>query len=562
VNSRAGFPSFFRQAKAPLLTLMLLSLIVNIGALIQPFFFLNMSLNVISTRDATVLYYLIGILVFVYGCIFVLDFVRYRILNSLVFLLQESVAGLVHRAMLHHTEVNPGVVLVQPIGFLTLLRSFLASGGVVGFLDLPFLPLYLLAVFLLEPLFFFYALIAVGLVTLLTFLDHSLTEKVLKQHGEHNALSLKALNGQMFASDPILVMGMKQPLYQHWLDALWQGNHFYDLHSMIYSKISVLSKMIRHIMPIGVMGVGAYLSLHPSVIGAPVSIFVVMTASILISRIVSIADGVLTSWKSFVAARDAFKGLSALLQPYQQPDAHKITLSRPIEQLVLDSASYISPRTGITLVNNASFSAESGQVWAIMGGIGSGKSTLARLLLTIFPLSRGNLRYNDIDAKSVNMQALGSSIGYLPQEIELFTGTIAQNIARFNEPINHEAVIEAGEFAGVSRWVNALPLGYDTIVGNEDVHIISGGQRQQIALARAYYHRPSLLVLDEPNANLDEQGEQRLNQALLFFKSIGTLVFVITHRPAVLIATDHLLIMNQGLVSYAGPRPISEAQVS
>ena len=550
-----GFQPFFRQVKGFVLTLLMLSLIVNIGALIQPFFFLNMSMNVMTTRDAAGLYYLIAILVFVYACIFVLDFVRYRILNRIVILLQEHIAALVHRAMLRHTEMNPGVVLIQPIGFLTTLRGFLSSGGMLGFLDLPFLPLYFFVVFLLEPLFFWYALIMVGIVAMLTYLDHLLTRKKIKDYGEHNGFALKALNAQMVAAEPVLVMGMKQHLYRQWLDLLFNALHFHNMNTTIYARIAVFSKMLRHLMPIGIMGVGAYLSLQPTLMGTPISIFVVMTASILISRIVSISDGVLSGWKSFFYAKDAFINLRALLLPLEEKEPHKITLSRPISTLHLDSAIYRSPRTGVLLVNDVSFQAESGQVWAIMGGIGSGKSTLARLLLNILPLSHGSLRYNDIDSKSVNMQALGHSIGYLPQDIELFSGTIAQNIARFHEPIDFAAVAEAGALAGISRWIDRLPLGYDTQVGTECLYVVSGGQRQQIALARAYYQHPSLLVLDEPNANLDEQGEQLLNQALAFFKSIGSLVFVITHRPAVLVVTDHLLIMNQGIMSYSGSNP-------
>lgn len=319
--------------------------------------------------------------------------------------------------------------------------------------------------------------------------------------------------------------------------------------------------MVRHLTPMGMMGVGAYISMNPSPTGEPVSVFVVMAASILMGRVIAIADMSISGWKMMIMAWSSFFGLKQLLDEHGPEENQKtMVLTQPIHQVQLEGVSFVSPRTGAVVIRGVSLLATKGQLWAIMGGSGSGKSTLARVILSIWQLTQGSLRVNDIELKTLDMTALGSYIGYLPQDIELLSGTIAQNISRFHLNPNLDMIQEAAMLAGVDRWIHQLPNGYDTMVGFEEGHIVSGGQRQQIALARAYFGRPSLLVLDEPNANLDEQGEVRLNQALAFFRSIGSIVFIVSHRTKVLEIADQLLILNRGVVSYSGSPKDIEAQ--
>ena len=229
-----------------------------------------------------------------------------------------------------------------------------------------------------------------------------------------------------------------------------------------------------------------------------------------------------------------------------------MVLSQPISQLRMENAAFVSIITGNVVVRGVSLSAVSGDRWAIMGASGSGKSSLSRMLLGIWPLAQGSLRFNDIEVRSLDTDKIGHDIGYLPQDIELLAGSIGQNIARFEPTIDMDKVAEAAMLAGVNRWIERLPEGYDTAVGFEEGHVLSGGQRQQIALARAYYGRPSLLILDEPNANLDEVGERLLNQALSIFKSWGAIVFVVTHRPSVIDAVDHVLVLKNGMPVFIG----------
>jgi len=370
---------------------------------------------------------------------------------------------------------------------------------------------------------------------------------------------MQTLNTQLAAAEPILAMGMRNSLFKRWQDQLLNALIHYKQQQNLYAKVSVLSKLVRQLMPVGMMGLGAYVSMQPSVDGQNMSLFVVITASIIMSRVITIADTVMMSWKTFMMAVFAFNSIKNLLLPLEQPPSHKIKLNQPINQVNLSGAVYVSPRTNAILLNHISVSANRGEIWAIIGGIGSGKSTLGKLLLNIWPLSRGTLTYNSIDVRSLDFCSIGYRVGYLPQDIEFFSGTLAENIARFNVDIDYKLLEQAAQMAGVSRWIHQLPKGYDTDL-EDNINIISGGQRQQIALARAYYGFPSLLVLDEPNANLDEHGEMLLNHALQFLKSRGSIVFIITHRTTVLSVADQLVRLERGSPSYIGPMQTSRTE--
>lgn len=555
------FSEVAKQARLILVVLVLLSLLVNLAMLIQPFFFMNMSFSVIMPRDGDALSLLIFLLVFVFVMVFGLDMVRAKLLNRLASLFEAQLASSVHYAMLNYTNKNPGAVLSQPMSFLEQIRMFLASGGAVGFLDLPFLPLFLIAILVLEPLFFVYTLFAVSLVAGLTVIDHIYTNKALKAYGEASGIASQQLNAHMLAADSVLVMGMKKRLYHRWLRSFLQSLVHQNQQLVIYAKIANFSKVVRHLTPMGMMGIGAYISMNPSPTGEPVSVFVVMASSILMGRVIAIADMSISGWKTMIMAWTSFFGLKKLLMEHGLDESQKtMILSQPIQQIQMDGVGYVSPNTGAILIRGVSLQASSGQIWAVMGSSGSGKSSFARLLLGIWTITHGSLRVNDIELKTLDANALGSYVGYLPQDIELLSGSIAQNIARFQEPIDMDRVAEAALLAGVDQWITQLPLDYDTQVGFEEGHVVSGGQRQQIALARAYFERPSLLVLDEPNANLDEKGEIRLNQALRFFKSIGSIVFVISHRSRVLQVTDQVLMLNRGTVTYLGVPPSEGGQ--
>jgi ATP-binding cassette subfamily C protein EexD len=551
--------SVLKILKKPFMVLFFLSLFINIGMLIQPFFFISVSTSVVLTRDELSLFYLVGILFFVYSLVYVLDLIRYRILNRIAHLYDQLISASIHKTVLDHTANNPGVVVVQPISFLDMIRNFLSSGGAVGLLDLPFLPLFLIALFLLQPAFLLYALISIFLVGMLTLAEHFLTLKEMQKYGHSNGLAMQTLNTHLVAAEPILAMGMTESLFERWRLQLLSALVHYKQQQNWYAKVSVMSKLVRHLMPIGVMGLGAYVSMQPAVEGQTMSLFVIITASILMARVITIADTVMMTWKPFILALFAFNSLKKLLPPPDQIVAHKIKLNSAISHLNLSEAVYVSPRSHSMLINHVSIKAYSGEVWAIMGGIGSGKSTLAKLLLNIWPLTRGSLSFNAIDVRSLDFASIGHSIGYLPQEIELFSGTLAENIARFNTDIDYALLEQAAQMSGVSRWVNKLSRGYETELEN-NVNFISGGQRQQIALARAYYGFPSLLVLDEPNANLDEHGELLLNNALNFLKMRGSIVFIVTHRTSVFPVVDHLIRLENGSPVYIGPMSSIQAR--
>lgn len=547
------FNLLIQQAKPSILLLVVFSLMVNIGMLIQPFFFMNMSFSVIIPREESTLIALIGLLVFVFSMIFIIDMVRHRLLSRLSLQVDALLAPAVHSAMLRYTDKHPGAVLTQPVAQLEQIRLFLSGGSAQGFMDLPFLPVFLIAIYVLEPLFLGYTFFAVALVALMTSIDHIYTNKALKAYASASDQANQQLQSHVRAGEIVLAMGMKKRLYHRWLSAFLNSLFYQNTQLRIYAKISTLSKTIRHLTPMGMMGLGAYLSMSPSADGQAVSIFVIIAASTLMGRVIGMADMAISSWKLLLMAYSGISGLHRLLQEYPSNDEDKsMILAQPIHTITLNQVGYLSAQTHTFILHNITIEAQTGQLWAIMGNSGSGKSTLAKVLINIWAMTHGSLRINDIEIKTLDMNKLGSQIGYLPQDIELLSGTIAQNICRFSNNIQPAQLEEAARLAGVDEWIAQLPHGYETAIGFAEGHLLSGGQRQQIALARAFFGRPSLLVLDEPNANLDEQGEARLNAALLFFKSVGSIAFVISHRQRIMNVADQLLVLSRGTVSYLG----------
>jgi PrtD family type I secretion system ABC transporter len=542
-----------QHIKPSLLLLVVFSLVVNIGMLVQPFFFMNMSFSVIIPREEETLFTLIALLLFVFTMIFMLDLVRHRLLSRISLRVDTLLSPFVHSAMLRYTDKNPNAVLTQPVAQLEQIRMFLSGGSAQTYLDLPFLPLFLIAIYALEPLFLGYTMIAVALVALMTSIDHVYTQKALKDYASESERANRQLQSHVRAGEVVLSMGMKKRLYYRWLSAFLSSLQHQNTQLRIYAKIATLSKTIRHLTPMGMMGLGAYLSMNPSADGQTVSVFVIIAASTLMGRVIGMADTAISSWKLLLMAYSGIKGLDNLFKEHLEKDDEKsMVLAHPIQHLAMSQVGYLSPQSHTFILHDITLNAQSGQLWAIMGNSGSGKSTLAKLLINVWGMTHGSLRINDIELKTLDSNTLGGQVGYLPQDIELLSGSVAQNICRFSTKYSQDQLEEAARLAGIDTWISQLPQGYDTQIGFAEGHLLSGGQRQQIALARAFFGRPSLLVLDEPNANLDEQGEARLNAALLFLKSIGTIAFVVSHRQRIMNVADQLLVLNRGTPSYIG----------
>jgi ATP-binding cassette subfamily C protein PrsD len=436
---------------------------------------------------------------------------------------------------------------LQPIRDLDNIRGFLSGTGPTALFDMPFMPIFFACCFLIHPwigiMSVLGGLVIVGL-TLLTEaksrgpmadLTKSLAERhVLADTSRRNAEAVRALGMRGFLAERFAAVNAK-----HVDDGLRASN--------AASGIGVAAKVFRMVLQSSALGLGAYLVIHNEMTGGAM-----IAASILMSRALAPIEVAVANWKGFVSARQGYHRLEHILSLVPPQDA-RLSLPAPRESLVVQDVYIGPPGAQLPIVQAVSFQMRAGQGLGLIGPSASGKSTLARALVGVWPTLRGEVRLDGATLDQWEPDALGRHIGYLPQDVELFEGTVADNIARFQPDASSEAIIAAASAAGAHEMILQLPDGYDTEIG-EGGAVLSGGQRQRVALARALYGDPFLVVLDEPNASLDGAGDEALNQAILSVRQRGGIVVVITHRPAALGNVDLVAIMDSGRLKALGPR--------
>jgi ATP-binding cassette subfamily C protein/ATP-binding cassette subfamily C protein EexD len=430
---------------------------------------------------------------------------------------------------------------------LSTVCKFLGGGGILSLCDAPWMPIYLGFVFALHPFLGLVALLGAMALFTLALTNNFATQRTLRE--ANTAASHLFQSGEAFMRNAEAVdgMGMIGALARRWDRSNAEVLHFQGVASDRAGWISACAKSFRLMLQIGILGVGAWLVLDNKLTAGAM-----IAASIVMGRALAPVEQAIGTWKQVVAAREAWKRLVAL---FQQPRMHSsgMPLPRPKGQLLIDNVTYAAPGSKHPVIRGISFRINAGEGLAVIGPSAAGKSTLARLLVGIHAPATGTVRLDGADVSSWNRDEFGHHVGYLPQDIELFPGTIRENIARMDECPNPEVVIAAAVRAGVHEMILAFPNGYDTSIGERGV-MLSGGQRQRIGLARALYGNPSLLVLDEPNSNLDAPGEQALNEAIKAAKEAGTTVVVIAHRPALMMHVDKILVLNEGRIELFGER--------
>ncbi len=445
-------------------------------------------------------------------------------------------------AQLNQSRANPA----QAFSDLTNIRQFLTGNGIFAFFDAPWTPIYLLVVFMLHPWLGILSLVFACVLTGVAVLSHWLTQAPTQKAMEAGAQSGAYVHSKLRNAEVIESLGMLGNLRRHWLSRHRQHVALSaDAHDVSH-RIQAISKFVRYGQQSLMLGAGALL-----VVKGELTSGAMIAANVLMSRSLQPIDTIVGSWSSWLTARKAFERLESLLRDHpDRPAGLALEVPRGeirIEDLVATVSNRASPiLTGL----NAEFPA--GETIAIVGPSGSGKSTLARCLVGVWPEVRGEVLLDGIPMDSIDRGELGPYIGYLPQDIELFEGTVAENIARFAE-ISAEQVIEAAQRAGIHDMILRFPKGYDTPMG-EAGNFLSGGQRQRIGLARAMYGNPSLIVLDEPNANLDDAGETALIQAVEDLREKGKTVILITHRLNILGVVDRILVLRDGAIHRYGTR--------
>ena len=447
-----------------------------------------------------------------------------------------------YEAYLNPDVSNP----TQAFSDLTQLRQFLTGNGIFAFFDAPWAPIYIAVLFMLHP---WLGLMAIGFALVqcvLAVWGSQATKEAQALAGKSQIEVSSYLQSKFRNSEVIESMGMLEQLYKKWSSrnntAIAQNISAQEQSG----KVVAWSKFVRYTQQSLALGGGALLVIH-----GELSPGGMIAANVLMSRALAPIDLMVSTWSGFLTARDAFNRLKDLLKAHPLRDLPLKGIA-PKGDVVLKDVVASAPAREVPILKGVSAIMPAGTVTVVLGASGSGKSTLARVLLGIWPHSSGEVLLDNQAIRSFNRMELGPHVGYLPQDIELFDGTIAENIARSGE-VDSEKVIAAAEASSLHNMILRFPKGYDTPMG-EAGGLLSGGQRQRIGLARALYGVPALVVLDEPNANLDDEGEEALERAVLELKAQGKTVVLISHRPSVVSLADRLLILQNGAVQASGPR--------
>ena len=547
----ANNPNPLKQAlttcRSSFISVAFFSMFINILMLVPAIYMLQVYDRVITSGSETTLLMITIILIVMMLTLGALEWVRSRILVRVATRLSMQLNRKVFDVSFKQSLYSGGVMSnAQPVQDLNGLRQFMTGNALFAFFDAPWIPLYLFVMFLFHPWYGWVGVASAILLAVLAVINEYVTSKQLEKANEEMSASSNALRQNLTNAEVIESMGMLRDLRERWLTRQYKVLSWQTSASDRAGGITSISKTSRLLVQSLILGVGAYLTINNEITPG-----LMIAGSILLGRALSPIDQMIGAWKGFVAARGQYSRLSEILSKVAA-DSEPMSLPAPIGVVSFENAIITPPTAKLPAIKGISFRAEAGDVIGVIGPSAAGKSTLARGLLGIWPTKSGKIRLDGADIFAWDREELGPHIGYLPQDIELFEGSISENIARFGE-IDPIKVVEAAKISGVHELILALSDGYDTIIASQGSGL-SGGQRQRIGLARALYGEPTLVVLDEPNSNLDEPGEKALMAAIQRLRERKATVFVITHRPSILGSVNKLMLLNEGQIKLYGPR--------
>jgi len=518
----------------------LFSFVINLLMLVPSLYMLQVYDRVMTSRSIETLIVLTAIVIWLFLVMGLLEYVRSGLMIRLGSQLDAKLNRRLYGAMADNALARPGQGGSQAMSDLTNVRQFLTGNGLFAFFDSPWMPIYIAVLFLFHPVFGWFSIGAALVLVTVAIINERSTKTPLAEANSLSMQSNQAVASQLRSIEVLHAMGMLASLRERWL-----GKHlqFLERQSSASGKASIwanLSKSLRMLFQSMMLGLGAYLAVKNEI-----SPGMLIAGSIIMGRALAPIDLMIATWKQFGGARSAYERIDKMLTEF--PDK-KDPMPLPIPQgnVAVEGAFLYPPGSKVHALVNVSFAVQAGEILGVIGPSAAGKSSLARALMGVWPLAMGEVRLDGADLNHYNRLALGPHIGYLPQDVELLEGTIAENICRFGTA-DPEKVVQAAQLAGVHDMISRLPTGYDTPIGIGGI-ALSGGQRQRIGLARAMYGSPRIVVLDEPNSNLDDAGDQALVQAVLNFKRMGTTVILITHRPGILSITDKILLLVEGQV--------------
>jgi len=523
------------------------SLAVNLLMLVPAIYMLQVYDRVLTSGSVPTLLMLSLVVLFLLATLGALEWVRSQILvrvsERLDGLLADRLFDVSFRQSLATGGQQSGA---QPLLDMQGLRQFLTGPGLVAFFDAPWLPIYCLVMFAFHPWFGWMAVLSALLLVGIAVANERATAATLVEANREAAAAQSGVTRTLRNAEVIEALGMLGALRARWRARSGRVIAAQTRASRRGGALVSTSRFLRLTLQSAVLGLGAWLVLRNEMTPG-----LMIAGSILLGRALAPIDQLTAVWKQFVTAREQYGRLNEWLKRLP-PAPERMALPAPSGVLSVENLAVIPPGGTTPVLRGVSFAAAPGEVIGIIGPTAAGKSTLARAILGVWPAAQGKVRLDGADVYGWTREELGPHVGYLPQDVELFDGTIAENIARCGE-VDSERVVAAARLAGVHEMVLRLPQGYDTPVGAVG-GILTGGQRQRIGLARAVYGEPKLVVLDEPNSSLDEAGDQALIEALRALKERGTTVLVISHRTGVLPVVDKLLVLRDGQVLAFGPR--------
>ena len=543
-SSISELKSVILKSKKSFMYVGFFSLFINLLMLTSPLYMLQLYDRVITSRSEETLILLTLLVVLMYATSAILEIVRSRVLVRVGNKIDNLLSNRIFNSLFELANKAPGKASSMPLSDLTQLRQFLTGNGVFAFFDAPWIPIYIGVLFLFHPYFGFFSIFAAIVLIIITIINEKVSKDTLALANRLSRESTMYVDSSLRNSEVVHAMGMSENIRARWLKRYYG---FLNAQTEASEKAGIwanVSKTLRMLFQSLILGLGGYLVLEMEV-----SPGMMIAGSIIMGRALAPIDMIINSWKQFSGARTSYTRIDDLLRDFPAKK-EGMPLPAPKGEIVLESIILTPPGAKLPSLRGVSMKINEGDIVGIIGSSAAGKSSLARAILGLWPLMSGKVRIDGADISQWNKDKLGRYIGYLPQDIELFEGSISENIARFGE-LDSKKVIEAAQKAGVHEMILKLPEGYDTKLGAGG-HSLSGGQKQRVAFARALYDNPIFIVLDEPNSNLDEQGELSLVSAINSLKESKTTVVLITHRMPILKVTNKLAVIQAGTLQLYG----------
>jgi len=522
------------------------SLFINLLMLLPAIYMMQVYDRVLSSNSTSTLLMLTLLAVVLFAMLGALEWIRSQILIRVSARFDVLLNERLYKVLFRQALISGGKSSTQPLSDLLVLRQFLTGNGLFAFFDAPWLPVYVGLLFIFHPSFGGVAIVSAILLILLAIWNERATHDDLEQANRVSVESANITARNLRNAEVVHALGMLPDLLLRWQEKQQKLIMLQAVASEKAGLIAALSKTYRLTIQSLILGLGAWLAIDKQI-----SAGVMIGGSILLGRALAPIDLMIGSWKQFLSARTSYERLNVLLAQFPV-EAERMPLPAPKGELRAEQAVVVPPGSKVAVIKGVNFVIQAGSFVALIGASASGKSTLARSLLGIWPVANGAVRLDGADVFQCDRNLIGQHIGYLPQDIELFDGTIAENIARFGE-VDSNKVVAAAQAASVHEMILHLPQGYDTEIGSSG-GMLSAGQRQRVGLARALYGEPVLVVLDEPNSNLDDQGELALAKALSALKQRGSTIIVITHRVGILSLVDRIMVLNEGSLVLDGAR--------